>query len=74
MSESWMTRRWTTLLVRGVVGVVFGVLFMAHPGTAAPAIAFVLGILAFAWGLVFIVVAFAVRDRTTSAYLDVALG
>ena len=56
---------------------VIGVLFMANPGTAALGIAFLLGLLAFLWGLAFVGLAFFVRraaQRAGSELSDPAYG
>ena len=58
-------RRWV-LAFGGVVEGVMGVLFMANPGTAALAIAFLLGLLAFVWGLVIVAMALGVRHAAAS--------
>lgn len=61
--------RWV-LVLGGVVDGVLGVLFMANPGTAVLGIAFVLGLLAFLWGLVFVVLALFARRATPRAGSD----
>jgi uncharacterized membrane protein HdeD (DUF308 family) len=58
--------RWA-LTLGGVVDGLIGVLFMANPGTAVLGIAFILGLLAFAWGLALVGLAFFVRRATPQA-------
>ena len=54
--------RW--LLVLGaLLDLVLGALFVANPGNSAVAIAVILGIIALAWGIVFVVLALLVRSR-----------
>jgi len=69
--------RWV-LVLSGVVDGVIGALFIANPGKAALSIAFVLGMCALVWGLVFVVLALVVRRstdaRATAARTDVATG
>jgi uncharacterized membrane protein HdeD (DUF308 family) len=53
--------RW--LLVLGaLLDLVLGWLFVANPGNAAKAVTVLVGILAIAWGVVFVVLAFAARS------------
>ena len=52
--------RWV-LALGGVVDGAIGVLFIANPGTAALSIAWLLGLLAFVWGLAFVAIALGVR-------------
>jgi uncharacterized membrane protein HdeD (DUF308 family) len=59
-SSSVVMNRWV-LVAGGVIDGVLGVLFMANPGAAALSIAFLIGLLALVWGLVFIGLAFVVR-------------
>jgi uncharacterized membrane protein HdeD (DUF308 family) len=54
--------RWL-LVLSAAVDVLLGVLFAANPGASAVGIAFVLGITAFVWGVVFVVVGLAVRSQ-----------
>ncbi len=61
--------RWA-LALGGVVDGVIGVLFMANPGTAVLGIAFLLGLLAFVWGLAVVGLAFFVRRATPRAAAD----
>jgi uncharacterized membrane protein HdeD (DUF308 family) len=49
------------LVLGGVVDGILGVLFMANPGRAVLSLAFVLGLCAFIWGLIFVAAAIAVR-------------
>ncbi len=54
--------RW--LLVLGaLLDLLLGALFVANPGNSAVAIAVLLGIIALAWGIVFVVLALLVRRR-----------
>lgn len=53
--------RW--LLVLGaLLDLVLGWLFVANPGTAAVAVAWLIGLVAVAWGIVFVVLALAARS------------
>ncbi len=52
--------RWLVLL-GAVLDIVLGLLFVTHPGKSAVGIAVLLGIFAVAWGVVFILLAFAAR-------------
>ncbi len=55
--------RW--LLVLGaLLDLVLGWLFVTNPGTAAVAVAWVIGLFAIAWGVVFVVLALAARSAT----------
>ena len=69
--------RWV-LVLSGVVDGVIGALFIANPGKAALSIAFVLGLCALVWGLVFVALALAVRrtsgTATSAARTDVTTG
>jgi uncharacterized membrane protein HdeD (DUF308 family) len=58
--------RWA-LVLGGVLDGVIGVLFMANPGAAVLGIAFLLGLLAFLWGLAVVGLAFFVRKAATHA-------
>jgi uncharacterized membrane protein HdeD (DUF308 family) len=51
------------LVASGVVDLVLGVLFAANPGRAAVGIAWLLGLVAIVWGLVFLVIGFVVRKQ-----------
>jgi uncharacterized membrane protein HdeD (DUF308 family) len=55
--------RWL-LVLSALLDLVLGWLFVANPGTAAVAVAVVIGILAIAWGVVFVVLALAARSAT----------
>jgi uncharacterized membrane protein HdeD (DUF308 family) len=59
-SASTPAPRWLLLLV-AAIDVLLGVLFVANPGEAVVGIAFVLGVAAVAWGIVFLVTGFVVR-------------
>jgi uncharacterized membrane protein HdeD (DUF308 family) len=52
--------RWL-LLVTAAVDVILGVLFVANPGTSVVAIAWILGLVAVVWGVVFLATGFIVR-------------
>lgn len=52
--------RWL-LFLSAALSIVLGLLFAFNPGTSAVAVAFWLGLMALAWGAVFIVVGFMVR-------------
>ena len=49
------------LALAGLVDLLLGVLFAVNPGKSAVGIAFVLGLVAFAWGVVFVLVGLWVR-------------
>jgi uncharacterized membrane protein HdeD (DUF308 family) len=51
------------LVASGVVDLVLGVLFAANPGRAAVGIAWLLGLVAIVWGLVFLVIGLVVRKQ-----------
>jgi uncharacterized membrane protein HdeD (DUF308 family) len=60
-SSTVATPRW--LLVLGaLIDLALGWLFVTHPGKSAEAVAVVIGILAIAWGVVFVVLALAARS------------
>jgi uncharacterized membrane protein HdeD (DUF308 family) len=62
-SSTVATPRW--LLVLGaLIDLVLGWLFVTHPGESAKGVAVVIGILAIAWGVVFVVLALAARSAT----------
>lgn len=52
------------LVLSAVLDIVLGVLFMTHPDKSAVGIAWLLGLLAIVWGLVFIVVGLLARKAT----------
>ena len=58
--------RWL-LVLGGLLDLVLGGLFVANPGNSAVAIAVLLGIVALAWGVVFVVLALLVRKRASEA-------
>ena len=51
-------------MLGALLDLVLGWLFVANPGQAAPGVAVVIGILAVAWGIVFVVLALAARSAT----------
>lgn len=51
------------LLASAIVDVLLGVLFAANPGRSAIGIAVVLGLVALAWGVIFVVVGLVVRKQ-----------
>jgi uncharacterized membrane protein HdeD (DUF308 family) len=51
------------LVASGVVDLVLGILFAANPGRAAVGIAWLLGLVAIVWGLVFLVIGLVVRRQ-----------
>ena len=55
--------RWL-LLLSALLDLVLGWLFVANPGRAAVGVAVLIGILAIAWGVVFVVLALAARNAT----------
>jgi len=70
-SSTVATPRW--LLVLGaLLDLVLGWLFVTHPGQSAKGIAVVIGILAIAWGVVFVVLALAARSATKDLPDDVS--
>jgi uncharacterized membrane protein HdeD (DUF308 family) len=52
--------RWL-LLLSAALDFLLGILFVTNPGKGAVGIAFLLGITAFAWGIVFLATGFLVR-------------
>ena len=70
-SSTVATPRW--LLVLGaLLDLVLGWLFVTHPGQSAKGIAVLIGILAIAWGVVFVVLALAARSATKDLPDDVS--
>jgi len=67
MLENWLTLRWTTLLVRGVVGVVFGVVAMAWPDETVVVLVVLWGCWALLDGVVTIGSAGALRGSRAMA-------
>jgi uncharacterized membrane protein HdeD (DUF308 family) len=63
-SSTRVAPRWL-LLLGGILSILLGVLFVANPGSGVVAIAVWLGIVAFAWGVVFIIAGFGVRRDVT---------
>jgi uncharacterized membrane protein HdeD (DUF308 family) len=63
--------RWL-LVVGALLDLVLGWLFVANPGNSAKAVAVVIGILAIAWGVVFVVLALAARSATKELPDDVS--
>ncbi len=53
------------LALAGLVDLVLGVLFAANPGKGAVGIAFVLGLVAFLWGVVFLLIGLWLRREAT---------
>ncbi len=71
-SSTIATPRW--LLVLGaLLDLVLGWLFVSNPGTAVVAVAWVIGLLAIAWGVVFVVLALAARSATKNLPGDSSL-
>jgi uncharacterized membrane protein HdeD (DUF308 family) len=62
-SSTVATPRWL-LLLGALIDLVLGWLFVTHPGESAKGVAVVIGILAIAWGVVFVVLALAARSAT----------
>ncbi|MFE2089155.1 HdeD family acid-resistance protein [Streptomyces sp. NPDC059460] len=54
------------LLASAAVDVLLGILFAANPGRGAVSIAFVLGLVAFVWGVIFLVTGFVVRKQVNT--------
>lgn len=54
--------RWL-LVLSAVLDLLLGILFVANPGTAVVAIIWLIGIVAIAWGIVFVVLGLEVRSR-----------
>ena len=70
-SSTVATPRW--LLVLGaLLDLVLGWLFVTHPGQSAKGVAVLIGILAIAWGVVFVVLALAARSATKDLPDDVS--
>jgi uncharacterized membrane protein HdeD (DUF308 family) len=63
--------RWV-LALGGLLDGAIGVLFMANPGTAVLGIAFLLGLLAFLWGLTLVAMAFFSRRASARSGADLA--
>jgi uncharacterized membrane protein HdeD (DUF308 family) len=63
--------RWL-LVVSALLDLVLGWLFVANPGESAKAVTVVIGILAIAWGVVFVVLALAARSATKNLPDDVS--
>ena len=57
--------RWF-LLAGGTLSIVIGLLFVLNPGGAAVALAFLLGLLAVGWGIVYLSTGFALRRELRS--------
>jgi uncharacterized membrane protein HdeD (DUF308 family) len=57
------------ILALAVLDIVLGLLFVTNPGTAVLGVTFVLGLVAFAWGALFVVVGLLMR-RTERDLLD----
>lgn len=55
--------RWL-LILGGALWILAGVIFVANPGSAAVGLALWIGIIAFAWGVLFIGAGFTVRSAT----------
>ncbi|WP_300683138.1 DUF308 domain-containing protein [Nocardioides sp.] len=55
------------LWLSAAIDILLGILFAANPGRSAVSIAFVLGLVALAWGLVFLVVGFLLRSELKAA-------
>jgi uncharacterized membrane protein HdeD (DUF308 family) len=60
-SSTVATPRWL-LVVGALLDLVLGWLFVANPGSAAVAVAWLIGLVAVAWGIVFVVLALAARS------------
>lgn len=60
------------LLASAALDVLLGILFAANPGRGAVTIAFVLGLVAFVWGVIFLATGFIVRREATK--VDHGLG
>jgi uncharacterized membrane protein HdeD (DUF308 family) len=63
--------RWL-LVVGALLDLVLGWLFVANPGNSAKGVAVVIGILAIAWGVVFVVLSLAARSATKDLPDDVS--
>lgn len=63
--------RWL-LVLSALLDLVLGWLFVTNPGNSAKAVAVVIGILAIAWGVVFVVLALAARSATKDLADDVS--
>lgn len=73
MERDWLTLGWKMLLVRGVLGIVFGILAIAWPISTAIALALLWGIWALADGIGSIAQAFQPKSRGSRLWL-LALG
>ena len=63
-SSTAVTPRWL-LVLSGVLSILLGILFAANPGPSAVGIAVLLGVVAFAWGVAFLVLGLMVRREAT---------
>ena len=61
-SSTRQSPRWL-LILTGLLSLALGLLFVFNPGTSLAVVAIWLGIMAIAWGIVFVVLAFMVRGR-----------
>ena len=66
MVREWLTAGWKMLLVRGVIGIIFGILAIVWPIDTAIALALLWGIWAAVDGVGSIVQAFQPEARTSS--------
>jgi uncharacterized membrane protein HdeD (DUF308 family) len=73
MERDWLTLGWKMLLVRGAIGIVFGILAIAWPISTAIALALLWGFWALTDGIGSIVQAFQPESRGSRLWL-VALG
>jgi uncharacterized membrane protein HdeD (DUF308 family) len=58
------------LVASGLVDLVLGVLFAANPGRAAVGVAWLLGLVAMVWGVVFLVIGLVVRKQLNDLDVD----
>jgi len=65
-SASGPTPRWL-LFAGALLSVALGVLFVANPGASVVGLAFWLGVVAFAWGIAFVVLGFMLRSEASHA-------
>jgi uncharacterized membrane protein HdeD (DUF308 family) len=68
-AASQPTPRWLILL-SAALDLVLGILFVTNPGASAMGIAWLLGLVALVWGIVFLVIGFLVRKEVSGTPPD----
>jgi len=64
LRRDWANEIW--LLLSGLLSIIFGVLIFRFPGTGALAIAWIIGIYAIVFGVLFVILGFQLRSHLTS--------